>query len=78
METGLFEIQADYLHELMHSQQTQPKPNIASATERWARSVDVNSVCELQVVTNETEAAPEFLTGIRELRHRPRTLFFRV
>ena len=59
METGLFEIQADYLHELMHSHQTQPKPNIASATEGWARSVDVNSVREFQVVTNETEAAPD-------------------
>ncbi len=66
METGLFEIQADFLTELRKARQTQPQsPEIIYARLRWAHSADADPDRASQGITNGTEArsgsGPEFV-----------------
>jgi hypothetical protein len=59
METGLFEIQADYLCEFRQARQTQPKsPETIYARLGWADPVDADPNRVSQRITNETEARP--------------------
>jgi hypothetical protein len=57
METGLFEIQADYLREFRQGRQAQPKSQeIIHARFGWADSVDADSDQPAHGATNGTEA----------------------
>jgi hypothetical protein len=59
METGLFEIQADYLREFRQSRQTQPKSQvIIHAGFGWADSIDADPDRASNEITNGTEARP--------------------
>ena len=59
METGLFEIQADYLREFRQARQTQPKsPEIIYARFGWAHSGDADPDRASHGITNGTEAGP--------------------
>jgi hypothetical protein len=59
METGLFEIQADYLREFRQGRQTQPKsPEIIYARFERADSVDADPDQASHSITNGTEAQP--------------------
>ncbi len=59
METGLFEIQADYLRELTQGCQSQPKsPEIIYAMLGPADSVDADPDRASHDITNETEVRP--------------------
>ena len=59
METGLFEIQADYLREFRQGRQTQTKSQeIIYARSGWANSVDAAPDRASHDITNGTEARP--------------------
>ena len=59
METGLFEIQADYLREFRQGRQTQPKsPEIIYARLGWAHSGDDDPDQVSHGITNGTEGRP--------------------
>jgi len=59
METGLFEIQADYLREIRQRRKTQPKSQeITYARFGWADSVDAHPERASQGITHGTEAQP--------------------
>jgi hypothetical protein len=59
METGLFEIQADYLREFRQGRQTQPQSQeIIYARFGWADSVDADPDRASHGVTNGKEARP--------------------
>jgi hypothetical protein len=59
METGLFEIQADYLRELRQRRQTQSQPpEIIAARFGWTDSVDVDPDRVSHGTTNGKEARP--------------------
>jgi hypothetical protein len=59
METGLFEIQADYLREFRQGRQAQPKSQeIIHARFGWADSVDADSDQPAHGATNGREARP--------------------
>jgi len=59
METGLFDIQADYLREFRRGRQIQPKSQeIISARFGWADSVDTDPDGASPDITNETESWP--------------------
>ena len=59
METGLFQIQADYLREFRQGRQTQPKSKeITYARFGWADSVDADPERASHGITNGTEAQP--------------------
>jgi len=59
METGLFEIQADYLRELRQDRQTRPRPQeIIYASFGQADSVDADPNRVSQGIANEPEARP--------------------
>ena len=58
METGLFEIQADYLHEFRQRHQTEPKSPELIYARFEADSVDVNRDCASHGITNGTQAQP--------------------
>jgi hypothetical protein len=59
METGLFEIQADYLREFRQGRQAQPKSQeIIHARFGWADSVDADSDQPAHGAINGTEARP--------------------
>ena len=59
METGLFEIQADYLREFRQGRQTQPKSQeIIYARFGWADSADADPDRVSHGITNGTEAPP--------------------
>jgi len=59
METGLFEIQADYLREFRQGRQTQPKSQgIICARFGQSDSLDADPDRGSHGITNETEARP--------------------
>jgi len=59
METGLFEIQADYLREFRQGRQPQPKSQeIIYARFGWADSFDADPDLASHGITNEPEARP--------------------
>jgi hypothetical protein len=59
METGLFDIQADYLREFRQGRQAQPKPQeIIYASFGRADSVDANPNRASHCIANEPEARP--------------------
>ncbi len=59
METGLFEIQADYLREFRQARQIQPKSQeIIHARLGWADSVDVDPDRVSPGITNGTQGQP--------------------
>jgi hypothetical protein len=74
METGLFEIQADYLREFRQGRQTQSQAQeIIAARFGWADSVDVDPDHVSHGITNGTEAPPSSGPGsfdpVIELAH---------
>ena len=58
METGLFEIQADYLREFRQSRQTEPKPQEIVYARFGVDAVDAESHRSSHGMTNGTEAQP--------------------
>jgi len=58
METGLFEIQADYLREFRQSRQTEPKPLEIIYARFGVDAVDAESHRSSHGITNRTEAQP--------------------
>ncbi len=59
METGLFDIQADYLRQFRQGRQTQPKsPEIIHPRFGWADSVDADPDRASHGITNGTEERP--------------------
>jgi hypothetical protein len=59
METGLFEIQADYLRELKQARQTEPSSQeIIYARLGWAHSADADPDQASHGITNGMEAGP--------------------
>ena len=76
-ETGLFEIQADYLHELRQGRQTQPKPQeIIYARFERADTVDADPDRASHGMTNGTEVRPSFGPKFVNSATGPRTLLF--
>jgi hypothetical protein len=58
METGLFEIQADYLREFRQGRQTQTKSQEIIYARGWVDSVDADAGRASHGITNGTEARP--------------------
>ncbi len=72
METGLFDIQADYLREFRHARQTQPESReIIYARFQQFQSVDAGPDKASDAITHETEArsssGPEFVEPATDL-----------